>query len=122
MHAALHPFVIFLSVELAPPVLGFSIGVRSGFPKIFEFPFRWTGRVARLRGSILGCADGGVNGDLLVIDTLIFQGCGKINQIGTLIVPLSGILVAGVQVDHLSDEGTGVESRSIFDSFAALVI
>ena len=126
INAALNPFVVFPSVELASLVLGSGIREHSGLPDIFDFPCRRAGRVARLCGSSLGHADGGVAGDILVLVTFLFKGCGQSNHnlvvIGTLLVPFSGRLVVIIQVDHVSDEGTGVESGGIFHPLAALAL
>ena len=125
-YSALHPFVIFTAVELAPLVIGSDIGARSGFPNIFEFPCRRSGRVARLRGSSLGHAASRVIRDLLVLGMFLFKGCVQINNklilIVTLLVPLPGRLVIGVQVDHVRKEGTGFESGGLFCPLAALTL
>ena len=126
IHAALYPFVIFPAMELAPLILGSGIGACSGFLEVFEFLCRRTGRFARLRGSSLGCAADRFTGALLVLGKFLFKGCGQSNQnlivIGTLIVPLAGRLVVGVQVDHVGDEGTGVESGGLFHTLDVMAL
>ena len=126
INSALHPFFIFPAVELARLVLGSGIRSHSGLPDIFEFPCRRTGIVARLRGSILDRDAGRVSGDLLALGMFLFEGYGQGNQdlvlIGTLLVPLTGRLVFSIQFDHVGDEGTGVESRGIFNPLAVLAL
>ena len=72
-----------------------------------EFPCRHTGRVARLCGNSLGCASGRVTGDILVLVMFLFKGCSQSNYnlivILTLIDPIVGRLVVGVQVDRVGD-------------------
>ena len=59
-----------------------------------------------------------VAGALLIFGTFLFQGCGQSNQnlvvIGTVIVSLDYRFVVGVQVNHVVNEGTGIESGGIF--------
>ena len=43
-------------------------------------------------------------------------------MIGTLLVPFAGRLVVSIQVDHVGDEGTSVESGGIFYPLAALAL
>ena len=124
IHAVLHSFAIFPAMKLAPLVIGSGIRARSGITK--KKNGRHTGRVSRLRGSSLGRAAGRVVGYLLVIGTFLFKGCGEINQnlvvIGTLIVPFTSRHVGSIQVDHVRNEGTGVESGGILYLLAALAL
>ena len=126
IHAVLHPFVVFPAVELIPLALGPSIRAHSGLLNIFEYPRRRNGKVARIRGISLGCDTGMVAEALLVFGTFLFQGCCQSNQnlfvIGTLLVSLTSIFVVGVQVNHVGNEGTGVDSGGIFHSRAALAL
>ena len=105
-------------MEIAPLVLGSGVSARSGLPNIFEFPCRRTGIFDRLHGSSLGRAAGRVSGDIIVLVAFLSKGFGQSNQnlvvISTLLVPFSIILVVSIQVDHVGDEGTGVESGGVF--------
>ena len=118
INAVLHPFVIYPATKFAPLVLDSSIRVYSDIPEIFEFPCRLNVRVSRLRSSSPGCASGRVARALLVIGTFLFNGCVQINQnlvvIGNLCVPFTGRILVSIQVDHIRDEGTGVESGGLF--------
>ena len=113
-------------MKLAPLILGPGVRAHSGLPDILKFSFRQTGRVTRLRGKILGRTSGRVVGAIFVPGTFMFQGCGKSNQnlvvVVTLLVPLAGILVVGLQVSHVGDESTGVESGGLLCPLAALVL
>ena len=113
-------------MELASLVLGSGIREHSGLPGIFDFPCRRTGRVARLRGSSLGCAGGRFARALLVLGMLLFKVFGQSNHnfvvIGTLLVPFSGRLVVIIQVDHVGDEGTGVESGGLFHTLDVMAL
>ena len=125
-HTALHPFVISPAMELAPLLLGSVIRACSVFTEIFEFTCRGAVRVARLCGISIGRGAGKVAGALLVIVMFLFKSCGQINNnlilIGTLLVPLDNTLVVGVKVDHVANEGTGVESGVFFHTLAALAL
>ena len=122
IHAVLHPFVIFPTVEFAPLILGSGIRARIGLSEIFEFPCRRTSRVARLRVNSLGCAAGYIP----VPGTLLFKVCDQINQnlvvIVTLLVPFVIRIVVSIQVDNVGDEVPGVESGGIFYPLSVLVL
>ena len=126
IHAVLYPFVVFTSVKLAPLIFGSGIRARSGILDIFKFPCRRTGRVDRFRGSSISCAAGGVDGSLLVLGKFVFKVCSQSNWnlvvVSTLVVPFSGRLLVSIQVYHVGNEGTGVESGEIFHPLYALAI
>ena len=111
-------FFVFPAIKFALLVLGSGIRSRGGLPENLKFSCRRTSRVARLRFRSLGHTSGRVFGNLLVLGKLLFQGCVQINQnrfgVGTLLVPLAGIIVVGVQVNHVGYEVTGVESEVFF--------
>ena len=117
---------LFPYVDLVPSVIGSIIRERSGLPNIFEFPCRRTSIFPRIRGSSLGHAECMVSGDLLVLGTFLFKGRGQSNQnlivIGALLVPFFSRLVVSIQVDHVEDEGTGVESGGIFHALSTLAL
>ena len=101
-------------MKLAPLILGSGIRACSGLPEVFGFLCRRTGRVSRLCGRSLGRTAGRFSRALLVLVTFLFQGYGQSNQnllvIGTLLFPLAGILIVGIQINHAGYKGTDVES------------
>ena len=96
------------------------------FQKKLKIPCRQTGRVARLRGRILGSTTGRVAGALLVLGMSLFQVCVQSNHnlvlIVTLLVSLTCRLVVGVQVNHVGDEGTVAEKGVIIHPLIVLAL
>ena len=124
IHSILYPFVVFPALKLAQLVLGSGIRACSGLPQ--KKTCRRTGKVTRLCGKSLGRTAGRITGAVFVLGKFLFQGFSQSNQnlvlIGTLLVRINGRLVFGVQVNHVGDEVTGVESGEFLHPLAALAL